>query len=432
MKKRIVSIVLTVIFIMGMLPACGSTKDAQGEENGKASDEKPEKMVILMSSEGTAPMEHAVKTFEEETGIKIELISEAYDNMHNKIMTMVAGGSQLDIISLDTVWPAEFADSDLILPLDDYIEDDFSEQFVDIAWEQLRFDGKQYGIPTGNDAKWLFYNKEKLKKAGYEEPPKTWEELGEMSQKMVKEGIVKYGMALGASQAEGLTCDFTAMLYGFGGQYRENDAEASGAWQLNSDYAAACMTWLKESMENHVIDPASTTYTDRNVMNTFMAGDVAFVTGWSSYWTTTNSEEESAIAGKVGMTMLPGSEDAVSGSVAGGGGFAVARTTASEKYAVDFLKLLCEEEVQKDFLQGVSQMPTLKALYEEEELTEKFPILDMAFPQYEYAHFRPILVQYQEWSTMLQESIHKVLANGEEPRAVLEELQDSVAEKIKN
>lgn len=77
-------------------------------------------------------------------------------------------------------------------------------------------------------------------------------------------------------------------------------------------------------------------------------------------------------------------------------------------------------------------MPTLKALYEEEELTEKFPILDMAFPQYEYAHFRPILVQYQEWSTMLQESIHKVLANGEEPRAVLEELQDSVAEKIKN
>ena len=95
--------------------------------------------------------------------------------MHNKIMTMVAGGSQLDIISLDTVWPAEFADSDLILPLDEYIEDGFAKQFVDIAWEQLRFDGKQYGIPTGNDAKWLFYNKEKLKMAGYKEPPKTWE-----------------------------------------------------------------------------------------------------------------------------------------------------------------------------------------------------------------------------------------------------------------
>lgn len=432
MKKRLLSMMLAVMCIMGLFTACGNAEDTIDEGGEKASDEKPEKMVILMSSEGTAPMEHAVKTFEEETGIKIELISEAYDNMHNKIMTMVAGGSQLDIISLDTVWPAEFADSDLILPLDEYIEDGFAKQFVDIAWEQLRFDGKQYGIPTGNDAKWLFYNKEKLKMAGYKEPPKTWEELGEMSQKMVKEGLVKYGMALGASQAEGLTCDYTAILYGFGGQYRENDAEASGAWQLDSDRAVAAMTWLQKSMKNGVIDPASTTYTDRNVMNTFMAGDVAFVTGWSSYWMTTNSEEESAIAGKVGMTMLPGSGNAVSGSVAGGGGFAVARTTASEKYAVDFLKLLCEEEVQKDFLQGVSQMPTLKALYEDQELTEEYPILDMAFPQYEYAHFRPIVVQYQEWSTMLQALIHKVLANGEEPRAVLEGLQDSVTEKIKN
>ena len=66
------------------------------------------------------------------------------------------------------------------------------------------------------------------------------------------------------------------------------------------------------------------------------------------------------------------------------------------------------------------------------EPSEEYPILDMAFPQYEYAHFRPIVVQYQEWSTMLQASIHKVLANGEEPRAVLEGLQDSVTEKIKN
>ena len=281
-------------------------------------------------------MENAVAAFEEETGIEIELLSEAYDNMHNKIMTMVAGGSQLDIVSLDTVWPAEFANSELILPLDDYLDDDFGSQFVDIAWDQLRYDGKQYGIPTGNDAKWLYYNKEILEEAGYSEPPSTWDELTEMSLDMQEKGLVKYGLALGASQSEGLTCDFTSLLYGFGGQYRENDAEASGEWQLDSESAVAAVNWLKESLQNGVLDPASITYTDRNVMNTFMAGDVAFVTGWSSYWTTTNSEEESAVAGKVGMTMLPGSENAVSGSVAGGGGFAVVSTTASENGQLNF------------------------------------------------------------------------------------------------
>ena len=72
---------LAVMCIMGLFTACGNAEDTIDEGGEKASDEKPEKMVILMSSEGTAPMEHAVKTFEEETGIKIELISEAYDNI---------------------------------------------------------------------------------------------------------------------------------------------------------------------------------------------------------------------------------------------------------------------------------------------------------------------------------------------------------------
>lgn len=432
MKKKLLSVIMAGLLMVGMLSACGKSSSNSPSEETDSTDDKPDKLIIMLTSEGTAPMEKTIKRFEDETGIEVELLSEAYDNMHNKIMTMVAGGSQLDIISLDTVWPAEFADSNLILPLDDYLDDNFADQFVDIAWNQLRYDGKQYGIPTGNDAKWLFYNTEVLEKAGYSEPPKTWEELSEMSQKMVEQGLVKYGMALGASQAEGLTCDFTSLIYGFGGQYRENDEEASGAWQLDSKSAIDAITWMKESMENGVLDPASTTYTDRNVMNTFMTGDVAFVTGWSSYWTTTNSEDESAIAGKVGMTMLPGSDGTVSGSVSGGGGLAVVSTTASEKWAVEFLKVLCEESVQKDFLEGVSQMPTLKAMYEDEALINEFPILSMAYPQYEYAHFRPILVQYQEWSTMLQEAIHKVLTNNEDPQKTFTTLQDSITENIKN
>lgn len=76
-------------------------------------------------------------------------------------------------------------------------------------------------------------------------------------------------------------------------------------------------------------------------------------------------------------------------------------------------------------------MPTLKELYSDEALVEEFPILDMAYPQYEYAHFRPILVQYQEWSKMVQESIHKVIANNEDPETVLNDLQNQTTETIK-
>lgn len=454
MRRKAISLLLATTLAAVLLSGCGeesgetsnttknNTVEEESEEDAilnntagsseEGQEGKPEKLVVVISSEGTGPVEKTIEQFTNETGIEIELISEAYDNVHNKIMTMVAGGSQCDIVCLDTVWPAEFAKSNLILPVDDYLETGFGDKFTDISWKQLQYDGHQYGIPTGNDAKWLFYNKEILEKAGYKEPPKTWQELGEMSLKMKEEGLVKYGIAWGASQAEGLVCDYTALLYGFGGQYREDDENSSGDWKLNSEESIEALTWFRDSMENGIADPASTTYTDRNVMNTFMAGDVAFVTGWSSYWTATNSETESAIAGKVGMTMLPGSEKVKSGSVAGGGGYAVVSTTKSTKWAVEFLKLLTEPEIQKSFLEGVSQMPTLKELYKDEELTSKFEILDMAYPQYEYAHFRPILVQYQNWSNMVQESIHKVIANGEDPSTVLDSLQQNVTSQIQN
>ena len=420
MKRRMISLFLTTILTAALLSGCGgeqkdssdlkesnTTEEDKKQEtepeeksetvNDDNQEEKPEKLVMVISSEGTGPMEQTIKRFTEETGIEIELISEAYDNVHNKIMTMVAGGSQCDIVCLDTVWPAEFAKSNLILPMDEYLEPGFGDKFTDISWKQLQYNGHQYGIL-----------------------------------KMKEEGLVKYGIAWGASQAEGLVCDYTALLYGFGGQYREDDENSSGNWKLNSEESLDALTWFRDSTENGIADPASTTYTDRNVMNTFMAGDVAFVTGWSSYWTATNSESESAIAGKVGMTMLPGSEKMKSGSVAGGGGYAVVSTTKSTKWAVEFLKLLTEPEIQKSFLEGVSQMPTLKELYEDEELTSKFEILDMAYPQYEYAHFRPILVQYQNWSNMVQESIHKVIANGEDPQTVLDSLQQNVTSQIQN
>ena len=58
MKKRLLSMMLAVMCIMGLFTACGNAEDTIDEGGEKASDEKPEKMVILMSSEGTAPMEH--------------------------------------------------------------------------------------------------------------------------------------------------------------------------------------------------------------------------------------------------------------------------------------------------------------------------------------------------------------------------------------
>ncbi len=152
---------------------------------------------IITSTDFKAFLEELGKQFEEEEGIKINVISEAYDNTHNKITTGVMGGSAVDMAYLDTIWTAEFAASGIALPLDGYLTDEAREGIIDAGIDQLVYDGKAYGIPYVNNGKWMFLQKRILKDGGYDEPPATWEELFAMSKVLADQGLVKHGISYG-------------------------------------------------------------------------------------------------------------------------------------------------------------------------------------------------------------------------------------------
>lgn len=83
------------------------------------------------------------------------------------------------------------------------MDEDVKNSLIESSLNQMVYNGKTEAIPFANGGKWMFYNKQMLADAGYEEPPKTWDELKEMSKDMIDKGICKYGIAWGASQAEG-------------------------------------------------------------------------------------------------------------------------------------------------------------------------------------------------------------------------------------
>ena len=110
-----------------------------------------------------------------------------------------------------------------------------------------------------------------------EEPPKTWDELKEMSRDMMDKGICKVWYCVGASQAEGLICDLTTMIYSFGGTWQKED----GSFDINSESANNAVQFMYDSIQDGWADPASITYTDRDCLDPFMAGDAAFVMNWA-------------------------------------------------------------------------------------------------------------------------------------------------------
>lgn len=383
-----------------------------------AEEEKPEKLTLIGTNDDRLFYEEVGETFTQETGIELDIITQAYDSTHNKIVTTVMGGGEADILYCDTVWPAEFAQAGLILPLDDYLTDEYKASLYTTYLEQLMYDGHYYAIPHLTQSKWLFYNREMLEKAGYEEPPKTYEELFEMSRTMIEEGICKYGIAWPGAQAEGLLCDFTSVLYAYGGQYT-NEA---GEWVFNSEQGVQALQMILDSIADGTADPASVTYTDRDVLDPFMAGDTAFVSNWAYAYNFTNNPEESAVAGNVEVTLMPGAaEGVVSSSVTGGGGLAVASNSAAPEWAVKFIQYLTGEDVQKLALKEYGVMPILKSVLESEEVKQDTPHLAIMAQQFDYVHFRPALPNYNEWSQMMQLQLNKAITSQVTAQEALDE-----------
>lgn len=102
----------------------------------------------------------------------------------------------------------------------------------------------------------------------------------------------------------------------------------NGNWVFNNENGVAGLKLMVDSIQNGNADPGSINYTDREVLNPFMAGDIPFVLNWAFAYALANDPAESTIAGNVGIGLVPSNSDGVvSSPVTGGGGFAIASTS---------------------------------------------------------------------------------------------------------
>ena len=197
--------------------------------------------------------------------MELEIISQSYDDTKTKITTSVTGGNA-DIAYLDVVWPGEFADKGLILPLTDYFTDEIKSGIMEGNLQQMTVGDDSYGMPFCNNGMFMFYNKAMLEEAGYTEPPTTWDELKEMSQAMQEKGICKYGIAWPGQQAEGSVCNLSMMLYSFGGTWTEGDE-----FTFNSDAGVQAVQFMVDSINDGWADPSSVSYSDRDIIDMIRA-----------------------------------------------------------------------------------------------------------------------------------------------------------------
>lgn len=186
-------------------------------------------------------------------------------------------------------------------------------------------DGKLYGVPFGVNCLALYYNEEMLQAAGCK-VPETWDELMEAAKALTSDNVT--GLAFCSVQNEEGTFNFSPWLWSTG----------ATSYDLNNENGIRALTFIQSLMNEGVMSKECINWTQGDVMNQFISGNVAMMV--NGPWQIPTMQAEAPDL-KWKVTLIP--RDAQYASALGGENYAVINSGNVEG-ALDFLTYATSEE----------------------------------------------------------------------------------------
>ena len=206
-KKQLISAALAAVMAVS-LTACGGSSSDTGTSAGSDTAEASGDTGASEAPEGTTTIEvwtedrHDLEYVEAKIdeynqtntdGIFINLtaITEDYANM---LALAYNGGTAPDVVGANSLPLKNFADTGILLPLNDYIDSDETFQKVNEPYEHAyegsnMRNGNIYSVYSGmRSGVRVIYNKDLLEQCGYTEIPKSLDEYIAMAKDITEQG----------------------------------------------------------------------------------------------------------------------------------------------------------------------------------------------------------------------------------------------------
>lgn len=361
------------------------------------------------------------------TGNKVEYIdSPAETDQRLAIFQQywAAQSPDVDIYTIDVIWPGIVEHH--ALDLKRYFDEKELKEFFASLIQNNTVNGKLVAIPFYADAGMLYYRTDLLEKYGFDRPPVTWKELEEMAilvqRKERENGSPDFwGFVWQGKRYEGLTCDALEWLVSHGGGTIVNpDGEVT---LFNPDAIRAierAKSWIGK-----ISPPGVTSYAEEDARNIFQSGNALFMRNWPYAYALCNSEN-SPIREKFAVTVLP-REDSQEGRHAatlGGWQLMVSKYSKHPETAVELVRFLTSDTVQKERALDLSLLPTRPALYNDPDILTKRPWFKVIPKVLENAVSRPSGVagqRYNRVSEAFYTAVHQALTGQKPTKDALKE-----------
>lgn len=362
--------------------------------------------VVGLDRPSYAAAQQLTSEFTKQTGIDVNWVTFPYeDSLKEETLNFVSNSQQFDVILADVVWPVTFVDAHWVLPLDHFTQDSKLadpalnvKDFFPVWRASFTVDGKLYGLPFDSYAGLLYYNKAMLKAAGFDAPPKTWEELkNTYGPKLTGNG--KYAYALQSARGETQTADaFARFLWPWGGRFLDtqkreilvNDADSQSGIEFRQSLLPFMPPGIVSDDHSQVVEMLS-------------QKRVAMIAEWSAFYPTLS---KSPVANDLGIAPEP---KGPKGNFAAFGGFAYMISsqvpTAKQNAGWLFVQWLTSKEMAKPLIEH-GAVVARESSDKDPAIQAKFPNLKPMVETWETAtvpDWRPQLQCYPRFSDIVSD-----------------------------
>ena len=289
--------------------------------------------------------------FTEETGVKIDLLSNPYADTKTQIAAGAAAGTMADVVGLDGSWVYDFEKQGSIANLTELMEaDGYDDSQLS---DQIKYEGNTYMIPVVNFAYPLFVNTDILEEAGVEEIPTTWSEFLDACDKITTNtDKAAYAIPLSTEAPNGIQNQFSSWLWASGGNLLQDGKPAL----TDNDKLAQLVDMVKTMKDKGYLSDGAEAMKEQDMVNEFENGRLAFMVDGISHLTTIKTESPDLNFTFAKMPVMDDYTDK-SGMDVANWGIGIAENCENKEAAMQFVEYLMSPEVNAKLAQLANAFP---------------------------------------------------------------------------
>jgi multiple sugar transport system substrate-binding protein len=214
---------LAIALAAGMTACAGGT-------SGSSSEKVTDLTLIAANSPWTEGLKTLAEDYEDETGITVNLEFYGNEQLNDTLKVKLnARSSDFDIYGYQVQdVMREFSRNGWLADMTDYVESDPEwnwDDFQQSARDAVTLDDTVYGVPVMTERHIMYYRADLLEAAGIPVPT-TLDELAAAAEKLNDPDKGFYGIAMRGAKVP-LVTQFSSFLYSYGGDFQDEDGNAT-------------------------------------------------------------------------------------------------------------------------------------------------------------------------------------------------------------